>query len=110
MIGGKRILPEGRVQYSAKPTDGACIGYGAGFWTNLGDSRGANNRVQHCMPRDAIQARGRFGQYVVIVPSEQLVVARFGVTGGMNDVEGVSRLVAEAIAATRKREVAKARE
>ena len=34
-------------------------------------------------------------------PAEQLVVARFGVTGGMNDVEGVSRFVAGVIALTK---------
>ena len=99
----------GWVQYSASPTAGAFAGYGAGFWTNLGDSFGAQNRIQHGMPRDAILARGQFGQYVVIVPSEQLVVTRFGVTGGMNDVEGVSRLVADVIAATRKRAVGEAK-
>ncbi len=103
MIGGRRILPSGWVQYSAAPTAGAFVGYGAGFWTNLGDSFGAQNRIGLGMPRDAILARGQFGQYIVIVPSEQLVVTRFGVTGGMNDVEGVSRLVADVIAATRVR-------
>lgn len=56
------------------------------------------------MPRDAIHGRGQFGQYVVIVPCEQLVVARFGVTAGMNGVEGVRRLVADVIALTKKRE------
>jgi CubicO group peptidase (beta-lactamase class C family) len=105
VIGEKRILPAGWVQYSAAPTAGAFVGYGAGFWTNLGDSFGAQNRIKLGMPRDAILARGQFGQYVVIVPSEQLVVTRFGVTGGMNDIEGVSRLVADVIAATRKRQV-----
>ncbi len=38
MVGGKRILPEGWVDYSARPTPNAFVGYGAGFWTNRGDS------------------------------------------------------------------------
>jgi len=103
IVGGKRILPEGWARYSATPTPGAWVGYGAGWWTNLGDSYGANKRIGCGMPRDAIHARGQFGQYVIVVPSERLVVARFGVTGGDNDIEGVSRLVADVIAATKAR-------
>jgi CubicO group peptidase (beta-lactamase class C family) len=98
VVDGRRILPTGWVNYSATPTEGSFVGFGAAFWTNHGDSFGARHRIGLGMPKDAIHARGQFGQYVVIVPSEQLVVARFGVTGGMNDVEGVSRLVADVIA------------
>jgi hypothetical protein len=101
MAGERRILPRGWVDYSASPTPGAFVGYGAGFWTNRDDSWGAQNRIKHGMPADAFMARGQFGQFVVVVPSEHLVVARFGMTGGMNDIEGVSRLTAEVIAATR---------
>jgi CubicO group peptidase (beta-lactamase class C family) len=101
MVGEQRILPRGWVDYSASPTPGAFVGYGAGFWTNRDDSFGAQYRIKHGMPREAFMAKGQFGQYVVVVPSERLVVARFGVTGGMNDVEGVSRFVREVIEATR---------
>ena len=101
MVGERRILPRGWVDYSASPTSGAFVGYGAGFWTNRDDSFGAQYRIKHGMPRDAFMAKGQFGQYVVVVPSERLVVARFGVTGGMNDVEGVSRFVRAVIEATR---------
>jgi CubicO group peptidase (beta-lactamase class C family) len=101
MAGGRRILPAGWARRSAAPTVGAWVGMGAGFWTNQGDSPGARRRIALGMPADAFLARGMFGQYVVIVPSERLVVARFGVTGGEGDIEGVCRLVAEAVAATR---------
>jgi CubicO group peptidase (beta-lactamase class C family) len=102
MVGGRRILPEGWVRYSARPTRGAWVGYGAGLWTNRGDSLGATTRVGLGMPRDAIHARGIFGQFIVIVPSERLVVVRFGMSGGTGDMEGVARLVSDVIAATRR--------
>jgi CubicO group peptidase (beta-lactamase class C family) len=74
VVGGKRILPEGWVKYSASPTPNGWVGYGAGFWTNLGDSFGANCRIEHGRPRDAFFAKGTIEQYVLIVPSERLVI------------------------------------
>jgi CubicO group peptidase (beta-lactamase class C family) len=100
VIGGRRILPEGWVRYSASLTPGAWPGVGAGFWTNLGDSKGSRYRTSLGMPRDAIYASGVLGQYVIIVPSERLVIARFGISGNQYDIAGVSRLVADVIAAT----------
>ena len=76
--GGKRILPEGWVKYTATPTPTAWVGQGAGFWTNLGDSFGATYRTEHGWPRDAFFAKGTIGQYVIIVPSERLVIVRLG--------------------------------
>ena len=78
VVGGKRILPEGWVNYSASPTPNAWVGIGAGFWTNRGDSFGANYRVEHGWPRDAFFAKGTIGQYVIIIPSERLVIVRLG--------------------------------
>ena len=100
VVGGQRILPEGWVNYSATPTASAWVGYGAGFWTNRGDSFGAKYRTSHGWPADSFYASGTFGQYVVIIPSERLVIARFGTSGNRYDIEGVSRLVTEVIAAT----------
>ena len=68
VAGGKRILPEGWVKYSASPTPNAWVGMGAGFWTNLGDSFGATYRTEHGWPRDAFFAKGTMGQYVIIIP------------------------------------------
>lgn len=104
IIGGRRILPEGWVRYSASLTPGAWVGMGAGFWTNLGDSKGSRYRTALGMPRDAFYASGVMGQYVIIVPSERLVVARFGISANQYDIEGVSRLVVDVIAATDRRE------
>jgi CubicO group peptidase (beta-lactamase class C family) len=100
VIGGKRILPEGWVNYSAAPTQSAWVGYGAGFWTNRGDSYGAKYRTGRGWPAESFYASGTFGQYVIIVPSERLVIARLGTSGNRYDIEGVSRLVADVIAAT----------
>jgi len=101
MVGGKRILPEGWAAYSASPTPNAWVGYGAGFWTNLGDSFGATYRIDHGWPRDAFFAKGTIGQYVIVIPSKHLVIARFGKTPNWPlDVDGVSRLVSDVVAAT----------
>jgi CubicO group peptidase (beta-lactamase class C family) len=100
-VGGHRILPEGWVRYSAAPTPGAFVGYGAGFWTNLGDSKGASYRIAQGWPRDAFFAKGSIGQYVIVIPSEHLVIVRFGRTANWPlDADGVSRLVADVVAAS----------
>jgi CubicO group peptidase (beta-lactamase class C family) len=101
IVAGQRILPQGWVHYSAIPTPDAFVGYGAGFWTNLGDSEGARRRIAMGMPAETIHARGIFGQYVIIVPSERLVIVRLGISPGDGDAAGVSRLVKDAIVATR---------
>ena len=100
VVGGKRILPERWVQYSAWPTPNAWVGYGAGFWTNQGDSFGTNYRVSHGWPREAFFATGTIGQEVIVIPSERLVIVRFGLSPNWPDVDGVSRLVSDVIAAT----------
>ena len=105
VVGGRRILPEGWVKYSASPTQNAFVGYGAGFWTNLGNSRGANYRIGEGWPRDAFMAKGTIGQYVIIIPSQHLVIARFGRTVNFPlDADGVSQLVRDVIAATAGKE------
>ncbi len=101
VIGGKRLLPQGWTRYSASPTPNAWVGYGAGFWTNLGDSYGAGIRTSLGMPRDAFIAKGSFGKWVIIIPSERLVIVRLAVTRDSDDVENVARLVSDVIAATK---------
>ena len=101
VVGGKRILPEGWVKYSASPTPAAFVGYGAGFWTNLGDSMGAHYRIQNGWPRDAFFAKGSIGQYVIVIPSQRLVIVRLGRTVNWPlDADGVSQLVSDVVAAT----------
>ncbi|MEY9364402.1 CubicO group peptidase (beta-lactamase class C family) [Bradyrhizobium yuanmingense] len=102
VAGGKRILPEGWVTYSATATPNAWVGIGAGFWTNQGDSFGANLRVEHGWPRDAFFAKGTIGQYTIVIPSEQLVIVRLGRSpNAPPQADGVFDLVRDVVAATR---------
>ncbi|HKX40543.1 MAG TPA: serine hydrolase [Burkholderiaceae bacterium] len=101
VAGGQRLLPPGWVDYSARQTPGSeSVGYGAGFWTNRGGGAGATYRIAAGIPADAFMARGSHGQYVVIVPSQQLVVVRLGPAWtARDDMDTVARLVRETIAA-----------
>ena len=101
VAGGKRILPEGWVKYAATPTPNAWVGQGAGFWTNLGDSFGATYRTERGWPRDAFFAKGTMGQYVIIVPSAQIVIVRLGRSPNWPpESDGVFDLVRDVVAAT----------
>jgi len=99
VVGGERILPEGWVDYSASFTPYSDFyGYAAGFWTDRGDSAGARYRVRVGIPADAFMARGAYGQYVVVIPSQHLVVARFGMSfERRNDLDRVARVVRDVI-------------
>ena len=102
VVGGARILPEGWVRYSTTPTPNARMGYGAGWWINQGDSPGARFRREHGMPDDAFLALGIYGQTVVVVPSQRLVIARFGTTYDLRmAMIDICRLTADTIAALR---------
>ena len=100
VVGGERLLPPGWVDYSAKATPGSeYYGYAAGFWTNRGDGEGQRYRIAHGIPADAFFARGALGQYVIVVPSQRLVVTRLGSAfTPRDDMDVVARLVAEVIA------------
>jgi CubicO group peptidase (beta-lactamase class C family) len=101
VVAGERLLPPGWVDYSAAPTPGSeQYGYAAGFWTNRGDGEGQRYRIARGIPADAFFARGAMGQYVIVVPSQHLVVARFGSAfTPRDDMDLVARLVADVIAA-----------
>ena len=69
---GERILPEGWADYVSAPTgpqpEGEW-GYGAGWWIMSGFEG---------IPDDAFAARGNRGQYVVVIPSADVVIVRRG--------------------------------
>jgi len=99
VVDGRRILPEGWAAYSHSQT--LDTGYGAGFWLNVRhDTRVPVWNAPWGMPqlpKDMYYARGAFGQYVVIVPSEKLVVVRMGISLWYGDQ--TDDLVASIIAA-----------
>ena len=104
VVGGKRILPEGWVNYSASAAPNAWVGIGAGFWTNQGDSFGAKFRVEHGWPRDAFFAKGTIGQYTIVIPSERLVIVRLGRSpNAPPQADGVFDLVRDVVAITREK-------
>ena len=75
---GTRLLPEGWVDYSLKPTKLSPHGqYGAQIWLKLTN---APNQGEPPMPEDAYYMLGFDGQVVVVVPSRDLVVVRLGLT------------------------------
>ncbi len=101
MAGERRILPEGWVASARKQTLDS--GYGAGFWLNVIDTPSAWGIAWGMpgVPKDAFFARGYLGQFIVVVPSERLVVVRMGVDrrrgGGAEDVGEFVRDVIAAV-------------
>lgn len=81
---GERILPEGWVDFTTTPiaaeladSDGT---YGAQFWLNKPNKRG--NKKYPQVPEDCFRCQGYEGQYIWIVPSENLVVVRLALEKG----------------------------
>ncbi|MEE4113826.1 MAG: serine hydrolase [Desulfobacteraceae bacterium] len=79
--GGRRILPEGGVEYTTTPTPMAPKGeYGALFWLNAGAPGNPGDRLWPHAPLDAYAAQGFQEQKVIVIPSKKLVLVRFGAT------------------------------
>lgn len=79
---GRRLLPEGWVEFARTPGPGRNADiYGAGWWLT---PRGGEGRPYHSViqgePRDAYAAQGFEGQYIMVVPSKDLVIVRLGRT------------------------------
>jgi CubicO group peptidase (beta-lactamase class C family) len=78
---GELIFPEGWVKYTTTPTPQAPRGeYGALFWLNAGSPSHPEDRRWPSAPRDAFAALGFQEQKVIIIPSKNLVLVRFGAT------------------------------
>ena len=87
VVDGERVLPEGWRDYVSRPSGPQPTGdqgYGATFWLmNRSDG----------IPADTISANGNRGQYVIIVPSRNIVIVRRGEdpTGKRFDVIAFTR-------------------
>jgi CubicO group peptidase (beta-lactamase class C family) len=104
---GQRILPEGWVDYSARLTPQSAneYGYGAGFWTQRGNSPAARARIAAGFPADSFMAIGSQGQYAIVVPSHDLAIVKIGWAYTPHDDHvAVERLVRETVAALRPEE------
>ncbi|MBE1526781.1 CubicO group peptidase (beta-lactamase class C family) [Sphingopyxis sp. OAS728] len=91
---GERLLPADWRRFVTTPSgpqpDGA-FGYGAGFWL-LNKSEG--------IPADAFGAFGNRGQYLVVIPSRELVIVRQGYDDDKNRLD-TAALVKAIVAADR---------
>jgi CubicO group peptidase (beta-lactamase class C family) len=77
----ERILPPGWVTYSTTPTAASPKGqYGAHFWLNAGAAGNRANRKWPSAPRDTFAALGYQEQQVIVIPSRDTVLVRFGAT------------------------------
>ncbi len=70
---GEQLFDESWAKYVATPTNGSNGKYGAHFWLNAGG-------YFPDAPRDMYSANGYQGQKVFIIPSQDLVVVRMGLT------------------------------
>jgi CubicO group peptidase (beta-lactamase class C family) len=76
---GERLLPEGWVETVRRPTPAAPQGrYGAHWWLNAGTPGEPEDRPYPSLPSDLFYASGYEGQFVVVLPSQDLVVVRLG--------------------------------
>lgn len=96
---GERILPEYWREYVSDPSGpqpvGTDWGYGAGWWT----FRRPEGNAFKGIPDDAFAARGNRGQYVVVVPSRNVVIVRRGedMAGTRFDIAAFTRDVLAAL-------------
>lgn len=88
---GARVLPEGWRAYVTQPSgpqpQSGAFGYGASFWL-MNKSEG--------VPSDAFAAFGNRGQYLVIIPSRNVVIVRRGYDSA-GDQFDIARFTAEVL-------------
>ena len=79
--GERRILPAGWVERSITPTPThPDAGYGLQWWLNA--AKDPERRPYPGVPADAYFASGHQGQVILVVPSRDAVIVRFGMTNG----------------------------
>jgi CubicO group peptidase (beta-lactamase class C family) len=79
---GKRILPQGYVDFLRTPTTAqGANAYGAHWWLSLPNKQG----LLKGGPYDSFEAQGFQGQLIMVIPSKDLVIVRLGL---MRDEKG----------------------
>ena len=76
--------------------------YGGGFWLNLTHAPSTPWGLPRSLPGApsvAYFGRGYLGQYLIIVPSRDLIVVAFGASHGSGDAEGIGARVRDVLAA-----------
>ena len=93
---GQQLLPDDWMATTTTAIDVTTEedGYGAGWWVNR---RPDGTLVHPELPEDTYFAEGHDGQWIVVVPSYDLVVVRMGFSPTVDD-EGVPALAAAVIA------------
>ncbi len=98
---GRQLLPEGWMDTVLSPTE-VTETDDPGFAMSWRTNRLPDGSLRWPeLPADAYSANGHDGQRMTIVPSESLVVVRMGFTPEYGSSESITKLVADAVAATR---------
>jgi len=99
---GEQLLPESWVKYTTTATKTSPLNnYGAQFWLNKDPDDKNIKRFWPSVSTDVFYMGGFQGQYVVVVPSKDLVIVRFGFTEPGTS-RGIERLISDTIAALPK--------
>ena len=94
----QQLLPEGWVDYLIRPTPTTSTNeYGAQFWLNRNSDDPERERHFPGLPEDAYYMSGFQGQIVLVIPSHDLVITRFGFSPARN--HGIEQLAASIIEA-----------
>jgi len=94
MWDGRRVLPEGWVEYVTTPTPASGSRYGAHWWINRGHPDPSKQREWPSLPAEVYTAWGHSGQYVMIDPTADLVVVRLGLAQrDVSELHGIEPLV-----------------
>ncbi len=89
-INGEQILPQDWTAYATTPAANSEGKYGAGFWLNQGGEYAS-------LPRDIYSCRGHDGQYIIVIPSHQLVVTTLGYSPKKRNPIDIERLLTDII-------------
>lgn len=96
---GERLLPEGWVDYSLTPASATQRGqYGVQVWLNAGAADDPDARPVPSLPANAYYLSGFEGQNVVVLPDQELIVVRMGLTTrGPRPIWALSEAVMNAV-------------